>query len=62
MSDELDCERQRRLLRRMIQIAEELERGGDAFLAGHYLHLRERAEAVAAILETSEESVIQDRA
>ncbi len=48
---------QRRRALRIAELAEELLRGGDPLLAGHLVHLRERAEAIAVILETSDEEV-----
>lgn len=58
MTKQLSDEEERRLVARLVEIARELEAGGDGFLAGHYMHLRERAQAVGAILETGAESVI----
>lgn len=48
---DLDMREQRAVLAQMRELARKLETGGDPFLNGHYLHLRERIETVLAITE-----------
>lgn len=49
---ELDIEAQHVVLMEMLALARRLHAQGDAFLDGHYLHIRERIETVLAIMET----------
>jgi len=48
---DLDMREQRAVLAQMHELARKLEKRGDPFLNGHYLHLRERLETVLAITE-----------
>ena len=51
--DVLSLEEQTAIVGQIIALARTLERGCDPLLDGHCLHLRERAEAIALILETA---------
>lgn len=53
----MSIERQRQIAAEIVELARQLESEGDLLIEGHCHHLRERAEAVLVVLETSEDSV-----
>ncbi|WP_137389889.1 hypothetical protein [Rhodoligotrophos defluvii] len=54
----LSLEEQRALVGQIRDLAARLEQGADPFLAGHILHLRERAEVLLEILEIAPSAVM----
>lgn len=47
----LSLKEQEKLVAEIVRMAKQLEGNGDPFLFGQYMHLRERAECLASILE-----------
>lgn len=54
---DMSIERQRQIAAEIVELARQLETEGDLLIEGHCHHLRERAEAVIVVLETSVDSV-----